>query len=55
MEVLKRFLGKDIMFDYVDVIEIFFRKDKKSIIIFSSNYTHYILIICINYYINYTY
>ena len=30
MEVLKRFLGKDIMFDYVNVIEIFFRKDNKN-------------------------
>ena len=34
MEVLKRFLGKDIMFDYVDVIEIFFRKDNKNQLLF---------------------
>ena len=34
MEVLKRFLGKDIMFDYVNVIEIFFRKDNKNQLLF---------------------
>ena len=34
MEVLKRFLGKDIMLDYVNVIEIFFRKDNKNQLLF---------------------
>ena len=34
MEVLKRFLGKDIMFDYVNVIDIFFRKDNKNQLLF---------------------
>lgn len=33
-EVLKRFLGKDIRFDYVDVTEIFFRKNNKNQLLF---------------------